>query len=83
MQPTWLTAVRERLLEFYSDYTSQFINMFWHWIWYKFLMVGTIFIAKVNTVLCMCTAALPLGQRVDDWLHSLAFIERITDAYSQ
>ena len=28
-------------------------------------------LAKDNTVPCMCTVTLSLGQRVDDWLHSL------------
>ena len=26
MRPAWLIAVRERMLEFYSDQTTQFIN---------------------------------------------------------
>ena len=47
-------------------------------------MVRTIFnLAKVNTVPCMCTVALSLGQRVDDRLHSLTYVERKTGAYSQ
>ena len=47
------------------------------------LIGGTIFnIAEVNTVPCMCEAALSLGQRVDR-LDSLAYIENITDACSQ
>ena len=28
---TCVVAVRERLLGFYSDKTTQFINMLWHW----------------------------------------------------
>ena len=45
-------------------------------------IVGTIFYrAKVETVLCMCAAALSLGltRRLDN----LTYIESITDAYSQ
>ena len=36
-------------------------------------MIGTL--AEVNTVPCICTAAISLGQRVDNWLHCLASIE--------
>ena len=31
-QPVWLITVKERLLEFYPDYTNQFNNMLWHWM---------------------------------------------------
>ena len=37
------------------------------------LMVRTL--AKVNSVLCMCTTT--LGQQVDDWLQCLAMMEII------
>ena len=37
--------------------------------------------SKVNTVPCMCTST--LGQRVDNWLHCLLYIEMITNAYRQ
>ena len=49
------------------------------------LVVGTIFNpSKVNTIPWMCCRSLSnLGQRVDDWLHTLVYIERIADAYSQ
>ena len=34
----------------------------WHWMGYKFLIVGTVFnLAKVNTVPCMCAATLSLS----------------------
>ena len=65
------------MLGFCSDSTIQFINMLCHWMRYKLLVVLT----KINTIPCLCTTA--LGQRVDDWLQYLAYIERITDAYSQ
>ena len=40
----------------------------WHWMGYKFLIVGTIFnLAKVETVSCS-VQTLSLGQRVDDWI---------------
>ena len=57
-----------RLLEFYS-----FINMLWHRRRYKLfgLNVETIFnLTKLNSIPCICTITLSLGQRVDDWLHS-------------
>ncbi len=54
---------------------------------HTFLMLGTIFnLAKVNTlwVPCMWTATLSLSLTVSIWLASyLAYIEKITDAYSQ
>ena len=47
-------------------------------------MVRTIFdLAKINTVPCICTVAPYLGKQVDNWLHSLIFVERITGAYIQ
>ena len=55
---------------------------------YKFLIVGTIFnLAMVNTVPCMCTASLSLSLSLawtgSKWMDSLAYIESITDAFSQ
>ena len=48
------------------------------------LIVGTIFnLAKVSTVPCMCAAALSLFRTASRRLDSLAYIESITDAYSQ
>ena len=45
-------------------------------------MVGTIFnLAKVNTIPCMCVAALSLFQTASRQLDSLAYIESINDAY--
>ena len=44
------------------------------------MLVGTL--AKVNSVPCMCTTLSESGQRVDNWLQCLAYIERIFDAYS-
>ena len=45
-------------------------------------MVGTIYFAKVNTVPCMCAATLSF-RTASRWLDSLAYVESITDAYSQ
>ena len=51
---------------------------------YKFLIVGTIFnLAMVDTLPCMCAAALSLFLTASRWLDSLTYIESITDAYSQ
>ena len=47
------------------------------------LLVLVIFnLAKVNTVQCMCAAALSVSDS-DKRLDSLAYIESITDAYSE
>ena len=46
-------------------------------------MVGTSFnFAKVNTVPCMCAAALSHFRTASRRLDSLVYIESITDAYS-
>ena len=37
-EPVWFIAIRERLLEFYSDCNTLFINIFWHWRAYKLLV---------------------------------------------
>ena len=56
---TFLVANRLRMTEFYSDKSTIFINTLWHWIGYKFLLVGTIFyIARINTVPCLFIATL-------------------------
>ncbi len=57
------------MLEFYADKTAQFINMLWHWMSYKLLMVSVL--AKINPVPCLCTST--LGQRVYNWLHCLVY----------
>ena len=51
----WLMAVRERLLEFYSDSTTQFISTL------ALALLVYFNLAKV-TIPCMCTAALSLSQ---------------------
>ena len=63
-----LVAVRESMLDFYSDCTTRFLNTLGLDV-IQVLGVSTIFnLAKVNRVPCMYAAAFPLGQRVDDWV---------------
>ena len=58
--PAWLIAVKERMLELIQ--TKLLKSTHWHWMCYKFMIVGTVFnLAKVNTVPCMCAATLTLS----------------------
>ena len=59
------------MLEVCSDQQALALDMI------QFLMVRIIYnLSMVNTLPCMCTFALSLGLRVDDWLHSLAYIKK-------
>ena len=60
--PTWLIVVRKGCWSFIQ---TELVNSsaHWHWLWYKFLIIGTIFnLAKVNTFPCICEAALSLSE---------------------
>ena len=71
------------MLEFYSDWTIQFIDTLALDV-IQVLDVGTIFdLAEVTQFLAWVKPlSLSFGQRVD-WLDSLAYTENLTDAYSQ
>ena len=73
-RPAWLITVRERLLELVFFFLPVFLihHHLWHWMWYKFLMVWTIFNAMVNTVCCVFTANISLWI-ASRWLDSLAY----------
>ena len=80
-RPALLIAVWEGMLLLFR-LTTQFINTL-HWMWNTFLIVGTIFNpAKVNTVPCMCAAALCLTD-IESTDGSLAYIENISEEYIQ
>ena len=44
-RPVWLIAVKERMVGFYSDYSTQFNNTL-VMIWCKFLIIGTIVLLR-------------------------------------
>ena len=56
-QPTWLIAVKKGC---WSLIQTELLNSLTHWYW--MFLIETIFnLAEVNTVSCMCEAALSLS----------------------
>ena len=74
MQPVWVISIRVRMLEFYSDNTTQFINTLILYVIQIFDKIIFNF-AKLDTVPCMFTSALSHIASMS----SVAYIESITD----